>query len=108
MNLTFIETKTFTRKLFKIWDEESYLDFQNDLLANPDLGDLIQGADGIRKIRRRQPGRGKSGGVRIIYFWAVSRDIILMLDIYPKNEKADLTKQELKDLVAIKREKLGE
>lgn len=108
MKLTFIETKTFTRKLYKIWDDESYLDFQDDLLANPGLGDLIQSGDGIRKIRRRLPGHGKSGGVRIIYFWAVSRDIILMLDIYPKNEKADLTKQELRDLVSIKREKLGE
>ena len=46
--------------------------------------------------------------MRIVYFWAVSRDIILMLDIYPKNMKADLTKQELKDLVAIKRRNLGE
>lgn len=108
MNLTFLETKTFTRKLFKIWDEDSYIDFQNDLLANPDLGDIIQGGDGVRKIRRRLAGRGKSGGVRIIYFWAVSRDIILMLDIYPKSEKPDLTKQELKDLVSIKRKILGE
>jgi hypothetical protein len=75
MRLTFIETKTFTRKLFKVWSEESYLDFQDDLLADPGLGDLIQGGDGIRKIRRRLPGRNKSGGIRIIYFWSVGRYI---------------------------------
>lgn len=108
MFIRFIETKTFTRKLFKFWDEDSYLSFQNDLLANPDLGDLIQGGDGLRKIRRRGVGSGKSGGIRVIYFWAVSRDIILMLDLYPKNKKADLTKQELKELVDIKRRNLGE
>jgi mRNA-degrading endonuclease RelE of RelBE toxin-antitoxin system len=108
MLIRFIETKTFTRKLFKLWNEEAYLDFQDDLLANPDLGDLIQGGDGLRKIRRRVAGVGKSGGLRIIYFWAVSRDIILMLDIYPKSKKSDLTKQELQDLVDIKRQNLGE
>lgn len=108
MRLKFIETRTFTRKLFKIWDEGSYLDFQNDLLADPDLGDLIPGGDGLRKVRRRMAGTGKSGGVRIIYFWAVSRDIILMLDLYPKSKKADLTKHELKELVQLKRQNLGE
>lgn len=108
MRLKFIETKTFTRKLFKIWDEASYLDFQNDLLADPDLGDLIPGGDGLRKVRRRMIGKGKSGAVRIIYFWAVTRDIILMLDLYPKNQKTDLTKQELKELVQWKRQNLGE
>ena len=66
MNLAFIETKTFTRKLFKVWDEKSYLEFQDLLLASPASGDLIQGGDGIRKIRQRLSGRGKSGGVRVI------------------------------------------
>ena len=74
------------------------------LLTSPASGDLIQGGDGIRKIRQRITGRGKGGGVRVIYFWAVSRDIILLLDIYPKSEKADLTKQELKDLISIKQD----
>lgn len=108
MQLKFVETKTFTRKLFKVWNEESYIELQDVLLTNPDIGDIIPNGDGIRKIRRRSSGRGKSGGVRIIYFWAVRRDIILMLDLYPKNEKPDLSKQELKDLVATKRYILGE
>ncbi len=108
MNLTFVETKVFTKKLAKLWNEEDYFELQNALLENPTSGDVIQSGDGLRKIRWKTEGRGKRGGVRVIYFWAISRDIILMLDIYPKNEKADLTKIELSHLVKIKQIQLGE
>ncbi len=108
MNLTFIETKTFTRKLFKDWNENLYFELQNALLDNPDLGNVITHSEGLRKVRWKAEGRGKRGGIRIIYFWAIRRDIILMLDIFPKNEKADLSDKELKNLVDIKREEIGE
>ena len=49
MQLTFIETKTFTRKMFKIWDENLYFELQEGLLQNPDLGDLIPHGEGLRK-----------------------------------------------------------
>lgn len=108
MHLTFIETKTFTRKLFKIWDEGLYFELQEALLQNPDFGDLIPHGGGLRKVRWKAEGRGKRGGVRIIYFWAIRRDIILFLDVFPKNVKADLSRDELKSLAATRREEIGE
>jgi DNA-binding transcriptional regulator YiaG len=59
---------------------------------------LIPKGGGLRKIRWRAKGKGKTGGVRIIYFWWVSEDQVLMLDIYPKNKKEDLSGDELKEL----------
>ena len=107
MKIVFIETKQFRRKLRKVWNEKAFSDLKDDLTDNPDLGDVLRGGDGIRKLRRRAEGRGKSAGVRIIYYWQGTRDIILMLDIYAKSEKSDLTDRELQQLVKIKRELLG-
>jgi len=56
---------------------------------------LIQGGGGLRKIRWHVGGKGKRGGVRVIYYWAVNREKILMLDIYKKNERSNLTKSEI-------------
>lgn len=53
---------------------------------------------GIRKLRYALPGRGKSGGARVIYFWAVKNDLILLLEIYAKNEQSDLDDDQLKAL----------
>lgn len=102
--MIFIETKSFLRKVRKVWSVDAYAELQTVLAAEPSAGVVVRGGDGIRKIRRRTKGRGKSGGVRVIYFWQAQRDIILMLDIYGKNEKADLSDRELKKLVALKRE----
>jgi hypothetical protein len=59
---------------------------------------LIKGGGGIRKLRQVLPGRGKSGGARVIYYWAVKNDLILMLDIYAKNEQANLTDEQVNAL----------
>ena len=67
----------------------------------PDAGDLIPGGGGLRKIRWSAQGRGKRGGVRVIYYWAVRQEQILMLLIYAKNERDDLTVEQLKVLRRI-------
>jgi hypothetical protein len=59
---------------------------------------IIPGSGGIRKLRWAAKGHGKSGGARVIYHWAVSADIILMPDAYPKSVKANLTKDEIKKI----------
>jgi len=61
----------------------------------PGSGEIIQGSGGIRKIRWGASGRGKRGGARIIYFWATRRSKIFMLFAYAKNERDDLTKDQL-------------
>ena len=108
MKFTFIETPTFTKRLFQVWNEEEYMEFQEVLLNNPQAGKVIVGGEGLRKVRYKTKGKGKSGGVRIIYFAALSRDIIVMLDVYSKSDKADLSKSELRQLAEEKRRMLGD
>jgi hypothetical protein len=64
----------------------------------PDAGKIIKGSGGIRKLRWAGSGRGKRGGLRIIYFWWISKERVSMLMIYPKNEQDDLTQDQLKQL----------
>jgi mRNA-degrading endonuclease RelE of RelBE toxin-antitoxin system len=85
------ETSIFTKQVQKLFDRESYRLLQLRLVAEPDAGDLIRGTSGLRKIRWEGAGRGKRGGVRVIYFWARKQDVMLMLLIYGKNEQDDLT-----------------
>ncbi|MHB1690111.1 MAG: type II toxin-antitoxin system RelE/ParE family toxin [Thiomonas sp.] len=68
---------------------------QNLILENPERGDLIVGGGGLRKLRYALPGRGKSGGMRTIYYWRRDAHQVLMLVAYPKSEKDDLSDVEL-------------
>jgi hypothetical protein len=92
--MEFIETPTFTRLLASLLTDDEYRALQNVLLEDPARGDLIPGGGGIRKLRHALPGRGKSGGVRVIYYWTKKSDQIYMLLIYPKSRKDNLTDQE--------------
>ena len=74
-----IETSTFTRQITALLSDEEYGAFQSRLAANPGLGALIKGGGGIRKIRVAVGARGKSGGARVIYYWAVRKDVVLLL-----------------------------
>ena len=104
--LDFTETKKFTKKVVKLLSDEIYARLQFDLCNDPQLGEIIQGSGGIRKLRWAIEGKGKRGGARVIYYWAVSDGKILMLEIYKKNEKADLSKDELVKLRKIVEELL--
>jgi hypothetical protein len=92
--MVFIETPTFTRSVTTLLTDDEYRGLQTELMLDPKRGDLIEGGGGIRKLRYAVRGRGKSGGVRTIYFWRAAHDQIYMLVIYPKSAKDDLTKQE--------------
>jgi hypothetical protein len=67
----------------------------------PDVGTIIVGSGGIRKFRWAAKGHGKSGGARVIYYWAVATGTILMLGVYSKGRKGDLTQEEIKELRQI-------
>ncbi len=71
------------------------------LMNHPEGGTIISGSGGLRKFRWRMPGRGKRGGLRIVYYWAVAEHIIYLLAIYAKSDKEDLTKAELASLKRI-------
>lgn len=92
--MVFIEISTFTANLKRLLSDDEYRAFQQHLADNPAAGDVIQGTGGLRKIRWSQGGRGKSGGVRVIYHWVPARQHIRLLMIYPKSMKADLSKAE--------------
>ena len=94
----FIETPTFSRRVVRLLTDERYRALQTDLLQDPEKGVVIRGSGGIRKLRWDIEGRGKSGGVRVIYYWASQQQIILMLLIYSKSEQDDLTPDQLKIL----------
>jgi hypothetical protein len=99
--MVIIETSIFTRRVQALIDDENYRRLQTILITRPDAGDLIPGGGGLRKIRWSAQGRGKRGGVRVIYYWAVQYDRILMLLIYAKSEQDNLTLEQLKVLRRI-------
>jgi hypothetical protein len=71
--------------------DAEYWGLQNMLMENPGRGEIIQGGGGIRKLRYAVQGRGKSGGIRVIYYWIKNNDQIYMLAAYPKSKKDNLT-----------------
>ena len=101
--MIFIETPLFTKRLSELLDDDSYAAFQRlRLLADrPEMGDIIEGTGGIRKVRVASSGRGKRGGSRVIYYHFTAAAQIALLMIYPKNEKDDLTDDERKALRLI-------
>lgn len=90
-----VETPIFTRRVNEILSDDEYRLIQNALVLRPDLGKIIQGSGGLRKLRWSGSGRGKRGGSRVIYYWFKGRDTILMLFIYKKKERDELSKEQL-------------
>jgi hypothetical protein len=80
---------------------------QSRIAADPELGALIRGGGGIRKVRVAVGSRGTSGGARVIYYWAVRRDVILLLYAYPKNAATDLTPKQVLQLAKVVKEEFG-
>lgn len=87
---TFIETRLFSRLVGDYLSDDEYALLQKTLAENPEYGDLVPGSGGVRKLRWAQPGRGKRGGVRLIYYARSSEGVIWMLTIYAKNEARNI------------------
>jgi mRNA-degrading endonuclease RelE of RelBE toxin-antitoxin system len=99
--MIFVETRPFSRRRAEQLTDEQFRLLQLSLLSNPQAGELIPGTGGLRKLRWATTGRGKRGGVRIIYYLAVGRDTIFLLFMYPKNEQEDLTPEQKRTLRKI-------
>jgi hypothetical protein len=102
--MEFIETQTFTRDVLTLLSDDEYRGLQNELVADPARGDLIKGGGGIRKLRYAIQGRGKSGGVRAIYYFQSADDLIYMLVVYPKSKKDNLSLKEIEQLRKLVKE----
>jgi hypothetical protein len=102
---TFVETTDFTKRQPRFLPGDAYAELQRKLIAGPQRGVVMPGCGGLRKLRIPDPRRrkGKRGGARVIYLHIPEADRFLMLDIYGKGEKEDLTPAEKKNLRELAR-----
>ncbi len=94
--LTFVETKLFTSLVAQYLSDDEYASLQQALTANPESGDLIRGSGGVRKLRWGVAGRGKRGGIRVIYYLRSRQGEVWMLTLYAKNEADSIPGHTLK------------
>ncbi|MBI4787084.1 MAG: type II toxin-antitoxin system RelE/ParE family toxin [Chloroflexi bacterium] len=99
--MVIIETSIFTRQVRDLLSDEEYRELQMALVNRPHASSVIKGSGGLRKVRWAVQGRGKRGSVRVVYYWAVAPDQLLMLLIYSKSKRDDLSPNQLKTLKKI-------
>lgn len=87
---SFVESKLFTRLVGDYLTDDEYLELQVALAEAPERGAIVPGSGGVRKLRWAQPGRGKRGGIRVIYYAKTHEGVIWMLTIYAKNEEQSI------------------
>lgn len=83
--VTFVESPLFTKQVHDYLTDTEYSVFQEYLAANPEMGDVVRGSGGVRKVRWSRRGTGKSGGVRVLYFVRTEAGEIWLLLIYAKS-----------------------
>ncbi len=96
--MVFIETSVFTKLITKYLSDDEYLGLQNFLLKYPDTGKIIRGTGGVRKLRWAVQGKGKRGGLRIIYYWQTNQNEVWMLTVYGKSERESIPAHILKKI----------
>lgn len=94
----FIESNRFSRLVRNYLSDDEYAALQGFLLANPEAGDVIRGSGGVRKLRWRYAGRGKRGGLRIIYYFRTRLGEIWLLTLYSKSVAEDISPAVLKKI----------
>lgn len=98
VTMVFIETSLFSKLVYTYLTEDEYLGLRSFLLVYPDAGPVVPGSGGVRKLRWAVAGRGKRGGVRVIYYWKRPDGEIWMLTIYAKNETSTIPAHILKKI----------
>jgi hypothetical protein len=92
--ITVVEVPPFPARAAKVWNKEEYEEFINHIARHPEEGEEIEGTGGLRKIRWKAQGRGKRGGVRVIYYFYNSDAPLYLLTVYAKNQQEDLSSDE--------------
>ena len=98
---TIVELPEFQKRSERLLSKSERISIINYLAKHPASGDIMQGTGGIRKLRWSAQGKGKSGGVRIIYYHHNESLPLFLLTVFGKGEKANLTKAESNDLAKI-------
>ena len=103
MRALFVELPAFERLRNEYLDDDSFLAMQNALMADPSAGDVIQGTGGLRKLRwmDKRRGKGKRGGLRVIYFYWFRGLEFWLFALYDKNELSDLSKRDRATLESL-------
>ena len=99
--ITLVETSQFASKAYKIMSAVEKDDLFDFIARNPKAGDIISGTGGVRKLRFAIRGKGKRGGVRVIYYFYNDRNPALLFTVFGKNERSDLTGKEKNTLYRI-------
>jgi mRNA-degrading endonuclease RelE of RelBE toxin-antitoxin system len=105
--MIFVGTPVFTKRVLGLLADDEYRELQLFLNRSPEAGDVIPGSHGLRKVRWAMSGKGKRGGIRIIYYWITRRNIILMLFVFRKGERSDLTAKQIRILKEIASKELA-
>lgn len=96
--LTVVETFLFQKQWPLYWTEEERGEFAAYIAESPDAGDVVPESGGIRKVRWRRAGSGKSGGVRVIYFTRIAEEEVVLLTLYAKSKTDNITGAKLKEI----------
>ena len=102
--MRFVETPIFTKEVRLVLSDDEYRSIQTALMLRPEQGPIIRGTGGLRKIRWSGSGRGKRGGLRLIYYWDEATETIYMLYVYRKSRQDDVTPQQCRILSRFERE----
>jgi len=96
MKAVFVELSTFSRYRSDYLDDEGFRGLQAVMMKNPEAGDVIEGTGGLRKLRYgdKRRGKGKRGGLRVIYYWWDGGSQFWLFTLYDKDEMDDLSAQE--------------
>jgi|SRR5678816_1039837 hypothetical protein len=95
---TFVETKLFSKLVQEYLTDDEYAELQHALIAHPQAGDVIPGSGGVRKLRWKMAGRGKRGGLRVIYYLRAREGQFWMLTLYAKNVSENISAHVLKKI----------
>ena len=103
MKAVFVELPAFARYRADYLDEEGFRRLQTVMMMNPEAGNVLEGTGGLRKLRYGDPrrGKGKRGGLRVIYYWWNSGRQFWLLTLFDKDEMADLSQDEKKALKSM-------
>jgi mRNA-degrading endonuclease RelE of RelBE toxin-antitoxin system len=96
--MEFIEATAFTKYVYDYLSEDEYLDLQSFLLQYPQSGKVVRGSGGVRRVRWAMTGKGKSGGLRVIYYFKKQDDEIWLLTICSKSEVENIPAHVLRQI----------
>lgn len=99
--MEFVRLPTFEKSVIRLLSEAEIFELELALLTDPQAGDVMPGAKGLRKLRRPASGRGKRGGTRIIYYLMTTEQKILLIYAYAKNMQGDLSPAQAKQFIQL-------